>query len=425
MSINTILSNPYILAELTTAIDAQSGNVATVTGSAPIVVSPTAGNCVVSLPIAGAYSASNNVVKGSSATALVWGSDGDSLTFSAPLLDTAGVVSLPISGTWAAGSNDIVIGSSATALAWGAGSASGVASVTASAPVTVTGTASAPVVNLPISGTWAAGSNDIVVGSSATALAWGAGSASGVASVTASAPVTVTGTASAPVVNLPIAGTWAAGTNDVVKGSSATALVWGPDAAGTVYTGTAPITVTGSVIAITDGPYLLATAGALTLDITGPTGTAGQVLSLSTTPGSLAWANNPASTTTTNLSVVGPASAVPFIIGALNVLSLPALTPSNVGAKYLIVVSGAAQDTGASYTAGFTLTDTSNSLGFSAVYITTVSCANPSGSIPFSISYIATASSVSSTVINLVATSADTEGQVVPNSCCMNLVQIA
>ena len=49
MSINSLLTNETILDDLTAIIDAKSGNVASVSGTAPIVVSPTAGACVVSL----------------------------------------------------------------------------------------------------------------------------------------------------------------------------------------------------------------------------------------------------------------------------------------------------------------------------------------------------------------------------------------
>ena len=54
MSINSLLTNETILDDLTAIIDAKSGNVASVSGTAPIAVSPTAGACVVSL-IQGPY----------------------------------------------------------------------------------------------------------------------------------------------------------------------------------------------------------------------------------------------------------------------------------------------------------------------------------------------------------------------------------
>jgi hypothetical protein len=290
MSINTLLSNPYIMNQLVDAIDAQSGNVATVSGQAPIVVSPTAGNCVVSLPIAGTYSATNNVVKGSSATALAWGSDGDSLTFSAPLVDTAGVVSLPIAGTYSA-TNNVVKGSSATALVWGSDGDS----LSFTLPLQDT----AGVVNLEIGGVWSA-TNNVVKSSAENTLVWGTDNDS----ISFALPLQETGgivglnvgnylNSTGGQLNLNTVGTPTAGQVLALSTTPGT-LEWVNDNSGNVYTGVAPITVVGTSISLTDGAYLLATGGALTLDITGSAGTAGQVLALSTTPGSLAWVDNTA-----------------------------------------------------------------------------------------------------------------------------------
>ena len=120
MSINTLLSNSVILNDLIGAVSEHAGSVNSVSGTAPIVVAPTAGNCVVSLPIAGTWSATHNVVKGSSSSALEWGTDasGAVISVSLPLVETANNITLPIAGTWSATDN-VVKGSSATALVWG------------------------------------------------------------------------------------------------------------------------------------------------------------------------------------------------------------------------------------------------------------------------------------------------------------------
>jgi len=115
MSISQILNNPIVLDELKLAINGGTGEA--LSFDAPLLLT----GDVVSLPIAGVYSATNNVVKGSSATALEWGSDSNTtLTFDAPLDLTSNVVTLPIAGTWS-GSNNYLTGSSATALEWGSG----------------------------------------------------------------------------------------------------------------------------------------------------------------------------------------------------------------------------------------------------------------------------------------------------------------
>ena len=335
-------TNDVIKGSSATALFWANDNSKTYTATAPVDVTGT----VISLPIAGTYSASNNVVKGSSATALEWGADGDSLTFSLPLLDTAGVVSLPIAGSFVAGVTDVVKGSASNALVWGSDSNSGgtVTDVSAFGPyILVTANTTTPkvslnvgvpttngdvltsttagalswqtptaalafslplvdtagVVSLPIAGSYSA-SNNVVKGSSATALEWGSDSNSGgtvtsVAAIangycaiagtpsvaptvglnvtaagtsgqyltasgvsgqlafitppaptvyTATAPVDVTGT----VISLPIAGAWSA-TNNVVKSSASNALEWGADVY-TVYTATAPVDVTGTVISL-------------------------------------------------------------------------------------------------------------------------------------------------------------------------------
>lgn len=72
------------------------------------------------------------------------------LTFDAPLNLNESKVTLPISGTWTSGTNDVVIGSSATSLAWGSGVTAGVASITAGSGISVTGTSSVPIVNAVI-----------------------------------------------------------------------------------------------------------------------------------------------------------------------------------------------------------------------------------------------------------------------------------
>ena len=119
------------------------------------------------------------------------------------------------------------------------------------------------------------------------------------ATLSATAPVTLT----AGVISLPIAGLWAAGTNDVVKGSSASALVWGPDSSGTTYTGTAPIVVTGSVISVAEGLYLTTNASnQLDLNITNAS-TAGYYLTADPVAGHMQWQPPPTgSGTVTNVT---------------------------------------------------------------------------------------------------------------------------
>jgi len=266
MSISSLCSNDVILTKLGEILQIQAGNIADVVGDAPIDVAVVDGVATISLPIAGTYSASNNVVKGSSATALVWGSDasGSVLSFDAPLDLTGTIVSLPIAGTWSA-QNNVVKGSSATALEWGTDASGSVLSF--DAPLDLTGT----IVSLPIAGTWSA-QNNVVKGSSATALEWGT-DASGVV-LSFDAPLDLTGT----IVSLPIAGTWSA-SNSVVKGSSATALEWGTDVSG------------GQVDSVGAGEFVVvsgtATDPIVALDVALPA-VSGYVLS-STTAGVLSW----------------------------------------------------------------------------------------------------------------------------------------
>ena len=264
MSINTLLSNPFIMNQLVDAIDAQSGNVASVSGQAPIVVSPTAGNCVVSLPIGGTFIAGvSDVVKGSSSSSLVWGSDASggvytgvapitvvgtsiSVTDGAYLLATGGALTLDITGS--AGTTGQVLAKSATtgSLEWVDNTAGSV--YTGTAPIDVSGT---------------------------------------VISVSKGAYITSSGGA----LTLDISGS-APTTGQVLAKSSATGtLEWVDNTAGSVYTGVAPITVVGTSISLTDGAYLLATGGALTLDTTG-SGIQGQVLAQSATTGKLDWVDN-------------------------------------------------------------------------------------------------------------------------------------
>ena len=119
------------------------------------------------------------------------------------------------------------------------------------------------------------------------------------AGLSATAPVSL----AAGVISLPIAGTWASGTNDVVKGSSASALVWGPDSSGTTYTGTAPIVVTGSVISVAEGLYLTTNASnQLDLNITNAS-TAGYYLTADPVAGHMQWQPPPTgSGTVTNVT---------------------------------------------------------------------------------------------------------------------------
>ena len=243
MSINTLINNPEMLDYLKAALDiapGPGGGVQSISAGDNIQILGTAEVPIVKMGIAGSWSETNNVVKSSAQNVLEWGTDGSSLSFALPLVDSAGVVSLPIAGTWAAGTNDVIKGSSPTALFWANDNSK---TYTATAPVDVTGT----VISLPIAGTYSA-SNNVVKGSSATALEWGGDGDS----LTFSAPLVDT----AGVVSLPISGTWSA-TNNVVMSSSATVLQWGTDA-NTVYTGTPPVKVSGNAISLTIGGSFVA-----------------------------------------------------------------------------------------------------------------------------------------------------------------------
>ena len=118
MSVSTLLTNDVILDKLAVILQEKVGGgiVDSITAGDNITVTGTAAIPIVSMPIAGTWSATNNVVKSSADNVLEWGTDGDRLTFSLPLVDSGGVVSLPIAGTWAAGVTDVVKGSSVTAL---------------------------------------------------------------------------------------------------------------------------------------------------------------------------------------------------------------------------------------------------------------------------------------------------------------------
>ena len=90
----------------------------------------------------------------------------DPLTFTAPLNLTGSTVTLPIGGTWVADSNDVVKGSSATTLTWGSGATAGITSIANGVNTLVDSTnPNVPIVNVKVSGVYAAGD---VVGSSDT-----------------------------------------------------------------------------------------------------------------------------------------------------------------------------------------------------------------------------------------------------------------
>ena len=123
MSINCLLTNDVVLDKLVALVDAKSGNVSSVAGVLPIVVAPSAGDVVVSLPIAGTWTATNNVVKSTAPTVLEWGTDGGGggggiTTATLPLVVVGSDVSLPIAGTWSLASN-VVKSSAPTVLEWG------------------------------------------------------------------------------------------------------------------------------------------------------------------------------------------------------------------------------------------------------------------------------------------------------------------
>ncbi len=367
---------------------------------------------VVSLPIAGVWSTTNNTVQGSSATALEWGPDAAGVTqvkTGANITDS-GSATIPnlrvvVAGTYAA--NDVV-GSldSGVTMTWVANPADGVTSITQGANIVVStaspASAAVPNVSVAVAGSYTA--ND-VVGSldSGVTMSWVAPPASGGVSSVASAGtyITVAGTADvtvaldvplpainnnvlasttagvlswvdplaglsatapvalvAGVISLPISGVWST-TNNTVQGSSNTALVWGPDAAGvTSITAGANIVVStaspasaavpnlsvvvagsytanyvvgstdsgttmtwvapggggsGTVTSVAAGPYCVA-SGSATAPIIGlnvASGSAGQILSATPTANGLAWINQPPT-----LSFTAP------LVEASNVISL-------------------------------------------------------------------------------------------------------
>jgi len=128
-----------ILGRVTAAANGTAGGVYTAT--APVAVDPATN--IISLPIAGTWSATNNVVKSSAANALAWGTDtaGGVYTATAPVeVDPAtNIISLPIAGTWSA-TNNVVKSSAANALAWGTDTAGAVESVTAATKASATST---------------------------------------------------------------------------------------------------------------------------------------------------------------------------------------------------------------------------------------------------------------------------------------------
>lgn len=80
MAACSICNDPVLIAALKVALGSApgpSGDVDSVVAGAggPIVCTPTTGDVVVSLPIDGVWSATNNVLKSTSATALEWGTD--------------------------------------------------------------------------------------------------------------------------------------------------------------------------------------------------------------------------------------------------------------------------------------------------------------------------------------------------------------
>jgi len=352
-----------------------------ITAGANVVVAGTASVPIISMPILNDPPTTGQIVGFSGTNTLAWvNNPADGVTSIGPGTNTlvAGTVSVPIvnvhvEGAYAAG---YVVGSTdaGTTMTW-VSQRDAVASITAGANVVVAGTASVPIISMPIlndppsagqivgfSGTntlaWvnnpADGVTSVVEGNgidvdNATPTApvisvavrpnsfvannvgtsvnqvdlnvgacptagyvlsstVGGGSGSTVAptltwvdplaGLSATAPVTLT----AGVIALPISGSWST-TNNVVKGSSTSALVWGPDSSGTTYTGTAPIVVTGSAISVAEGLYLTTNASnQLDLNITNAS-TAGYYLTADPVAGQMQWQPPPAGTgTVTNVT---------------------------------------------------------------------------------------------------------------------------
>lgn len=92
MSISTLLSNDVILDKLVDIIDAKSGNVSSVSGTLPIVVAPTAGDCVVSLDISGTPQTNDLVGWNGVGEGLAWISQGYTLrqTINSPVFASVG-----------------------------------------------------------------------------------------------------------------------------------------------------------------------------------------------------------------------------------------------------------------------------------------------------------------------------------------------
>jgi len=95
MAACSICNDPVLIAALKVALGnapAPSGNVDSIICNPPLTASTPTGDVTIELPISGTWSATNNVVLGSSATALEWGTDGGtSLVFtdlSLPIVST-------------------------------------------------------------------------------------------------------------------------------------------------------------------------------------------------------------------------------------------------------------------------------------------------------------------------------------------------
>ena len=122
MSINCLLTNDVVLDKLVALVDAKSGNVSSIAGLLPIDVAPTAGDVIVSLPIGGTWTATNNVLTSTAPDALEWGTDagggGGISTATLPLVVALSDISLPIAGIWTA-TNNVVKSTASNALEWG------------------------------------------------------------------------------------------------------------------------------------------------------------------------------------------------------------------------------------------------------------------------------------------------------------------
>jgi len=81
MAACSICNDPVLIAALKVALGnapAPSGNVDSIICNPPLTASTPTGDVTIELPISGTWSATNNVVLGSSATALEWGTDATS-----------------------------------------------------------------------------------------------------------------------------------------------------------------------------------------------------------------------------------------------------------------------------------------------------------------------------------------------------------